>query len=182
MKPIRINLSQKKDAREKTILGVIFLFIALAVGMTLSNIYDYYSNWKIVAEYQQRLAAIQQKSKQMEMNLSRTSPGEQEAIRKATQLQPVLEKHFVSLPAVLTELENLKPEKLKFDEISFFEYDKKYAISISGSSDNTEAVFQFLSQLNSSPKFTHTLSQEKLTGRKKIEFKLTAEWLHEANI
>ncbi len=179
MRPIRINLARKNDAGKKILLGIILLLIVLAVGMTLSNIYEYYSNVKIVDEYQQRLAAVQQNKK---LNLIRTSSGQQDIVRKARQLQSILEKHFVSIPAVLTELENLKPEKLKFDEISFVESDKKYAISIMGYSDNTEAVFQFLDKLNSSPKFTHTLSQEKITANRKIEFKLTAEWLYETNI
>ena len=162
--------------------SAVCLLIALAAGLTFSNIYEYYANLKTVDEYQQRLAAVQQHTKQIGIKRNRRSPEAQAAMDKANQLRPVLEKHFVSIPELLTDLERLKPDKLKIDEIKFFETGEKYGISIQGSSGKTQAVFLFLDRMNRSEKFTHTLSQQKITNSKRLTFKLTAQWRYEASI
>lgn len=183
MRPIRVNLIRKKNVKGKLILGLTLLFTTMAICITLANVYDYIGNLQVIKEHQSRLKQVKEKSARITDNSRLTDSGlTKEAEEKAAQLQTLLTKHFISVPAVLTEIEKLKPEKVTIEEINYSHSDKGYNIIINGSSDYTEAVQLFIERMNVSPKFLSALVEEKISNYHKIEFKMTATWVNEKTI
>ncbi len=183
MQPIRINLKKKKDLKRKLVLMSTLLFISFAIGLTVSNIFNYISNLKTIEDYEDRLEQVKGELEQHR----RTVRSKNKAIpdntdERAGQLTFVLKKHLTSLPALLTELERLKPEKVVINTINYDHTEKGHTVILNGASNYIEAVQLFIDRMNTSPRFLSALMQGRMNDHHKIEFTLTATWINDTAI
>ncbi len=181
MEPIRINLVKKKNIRGRILIGFTVLFIASTIAMTFANIYEYVSNSRLIRTYEARLQLVKKQSTQLKNKSQDKLAGFEHARMKkdTVYLDSILIKHLFPIPGILTAIEKVKPEPVDINSLSFLE--DLGLIKITGSSFYPDDVSEFIRNLNRSGYFKVALSREEVIETGKIQFDLTARWVHDTH-
>ena len=178
MKPVSINLLLKKDIRGKFFLSFVVILVFSTLGITLVNTIDYYANIKVIKTYESRIKGINQRAdrKRKAAQKKFTDKKEYQKIKQdLNYLSGILKKNMFSLPAVLTEIERVKPDKIDINELIFS--DNLKVVIIKGESNHVRSISEFIIEMDRSKRFNIELSREEINEDKKIIFELTARWI-----
>lgn len=181
MKPIPINLVEKKDIWKKISLGLAVVFVVVTCGFTFVNIYDYMANTKIIQTYETRLNEIKKRKHKKKNNAKHQqamalAAREIEKNRQTlTYFQAVIKKNMFPVLEILSLIEQNKPEKVDINGLSFS--DNLKTIVITGESESAVEISRFFTQMTRSRYFESQVTREEITEEKKILFELKVKWI-----
>lgn len=180
MKPIPINLVEKKDIWKKISLGLAVVFVVATCGFTFVNIYDYMANTKIIQTYDTRLKEIKQRKhkKKNNENHQKAMALAAKEIEKNRQTlayyEAVIKKNMFPVLEILSLIEQNKPEKVDINGLSFS--DNLKTIVINGESESDIEISRFFTKMTRSRHFESRVTKEEITEEKKILFELKVKW------
>lgn len=180
MKPVSINLIEKKRVQQSVLLPLLALAICVAVGFTIVNVVDYRANARVITEYADQIR--QQREQQRTEAASRVQTQQKEQADIQAMFDPLgkmIHQNLFPLLDVLTELEILKPEQVDIMHLNFT--DSLTSIRIRAESSNAAAVFTFIDSMARSPRFNVDLSRKEIGQDNRIIFELTARWMANGN-
>ncbi len=178
MKPLQINLGNKSQIWTKVVLAFIVIFAFTTLGITITTIYEYYENNKVIETIEIKISQTNKRFKEKRKIIPKPVIDSVEQQRLNTQLaflSTQIKRSMRSIPLMLNELEYLKPEKVNIHELSFTQ-DLKELI-IKGESKFFEEVSRFVIDMNRSKRFDVEITKESFNDNKKISFELTAKWI-----
>jgi hypothetical protein len=178
MKPVTINLVLKKNIWGKFFLSFVVIVVFSTIGITLVNMIDYSANIKVIKTYELRIKEINQRSerKRKTTQNKRTDKKQYQKIKQDLKyLEGIIKKNMFPLPAVLTEIERVKPDKIDINELIFS--DNLKIVIIKGESNHVGSVSKFIIRMDRSKRFHIELSKEEINEDKRIIFELTARWI-----
>lgn len=184
MKPLRINLAVKRKIKGRLLFLFIVLLAVTTGALSLANVYDYYSNTKVIKTYRDRLAVLNRKADQKraaaQQNIIKDKSTDSETKKQRNYMTAVIKKNLFPLSAILSELEKLKQEQVDINEISFA--DNLQKIIIKGASENAMQASRFIVEMDRSEIFKIALTKEEIDQKKRIIFELTAEFNPENSV
>jgi hypothetical protein len=173
VKPITINLINKKNIQERLSLFLVAVLAVLSLGITLLNLYDYSENIKVIQTYESRIKEISRFSEEKR----KPDPEQESSIKDLDYLGVIIQKHLFSLPMVLTDIETAKHDKIHILSLVFM--DDTSGVTIKGESDHMDAVVKFILDMDRS--FDIEVSRQEVDDSKKIVFELIARWTSTEN-
>lgn len=185
MKPIPINLVEKKDTWKKISLGLAVVVVVVTCAFTFVNVYDYMANTKTIQAYETRLQEIKQRKHKKKNNAKHqraiaSAAREVEKNRQTlTYFQAVIKKNMFPVLEILSLIEQNKPEKVNINGLSFS--DNLKTIVINGESENAIEISRFFTQMARSRYFESQVTREEITEEKKILFELKVKWVPKAD-
>ncbi len=178
MNPISINLVAKKNVWGTFVLFLFAGIVSITFGITCVTAYDYFANKRVVKEYETRLDVLKRQVKiKKEIIQKRPLVNESQLKKQDAYLDfivPIIEKKIFSIPAVLSEIEKKKPNKITINTLVFSKDNK--TVIIEGESKYISAISDFIINMKQSDQFDVDLTNEEFDTDKTVFFELTALW------
>ncbi len=159
---------------------MVFLavFAITTLGITISTIYEYYDNNKIIKSFETKISQTNKRFKEKRKTTPQPTVDGHEQKQINTQLaflSTQINQSMHSIPFILNDLEYLKPDKVNINELSFSKHLKE--LKIIGESRFFEEVSKFVIDMNRSRRFDVEITRESFSIDNKISFELTAKWI-----
>ncbi|MFH2059881.1 MAG: hypothetical protein ABIJ59_13385 [Pseudomonadota bacterium] len=177
MKPISINLAVKSNFWRKISLPIAAIFAIITLGITVMNMNDYYANIEVIKTYELRIKEVNKRSEVKRKAAQKNVIDSKEDKRfkqDLNYLSDIIKKNMFALPAVLTEIERVKSDRVDINELIFS--DDFMVVRIKGESNHVKSVSEFVVGMDRSNHFDIDLSKEEISDDKKIIFELKARW------
>ncbi len=163
----------------KIVLAFMAILAFTTFGVSVTTVYEYYDNTKIIKNYESRITQINKRFKEKRI-INKKPPAiteEQQQLKKELgYLRSHIQKSMRSVPLILDVIEKVKPKKVDIHELVLS--DDLMGLTIKGESKFVDDVSKFVIDMNRSTQFDVEITSQSYEENKKISFKLTARWIN----